>query len=96
VKEYFWIALGFCAQLLFSFRFIIQWIASEKAKKSVMPVLFWYFSIAGSLLLLIYSIYRKDPVFIVGQSAGIIVYGRNLYFIHKEKNAAKTRQPVNG
>lgn len=85
MRETFWVTLGFTAQLLFSARFFIQWIASEKAKKSVIPVMFWYFSIAGSGLLLIYAIYRRDPVFIVGQSTGIIVYSRNLYFIYHEK-----------
>lgn len=81
----FWLILGFTAQALFSARFIVQWVASEKAKKSVMPVMFWYLSIGGSMLLLLYAVYRRDPVFILGQSAGIIVYSRNLYFIHAEK-----------
>jgi lipid-A-disaccharide synthase-like uncharacterized protein len=75
----FWLILGLIAQLLFSSRMIIQWYASEKAKKSVMPILFWYFSLAGSSLLLAYAIYRKDPVFILGQGTGFIVYIRNLY-----------------
>jgi lipid-A-disaccharide synthase-like uncharacterized protein len=81
-----WLALGFFAQILFSARFLVQWLASEKAKKSVVPVLFWYLSIAGSGLLLLYAIHRKDPVFILGQSTGIIIYSRNLYFIYREKN----------
>jgi len=81
-----WLALGFFAQILFSARFFVQWLASEKAKKSVVPVLFWYLSIAGSGLLLLYAIHRKDPVFILGQSTGIIIYSRNLYFIYREKN----------
>ena len=81
----FWLILGFTAQALFSARFIIQWLASEKAKRSVMPVMFWYLSIGGSMLLLLFAIYRRDPVFILGQSAGILVYSRNLYFIHAEK-----------
>ena len=80
-----WLVLGFTAQVLFSARFIVQWVASEKAGKSVVPLLFWYFSLVGSSLLLIYSIYRKDPVFIIGQSTGIFVYTRNLYFIKREK-----------
>jgi lipid-A-disaccharide synthase-like uncharacterized protein len=83
----FWLVLGFFAQLLFSARFLVQWIASEKAGKSVVPVLFWYFSISGAVLLLAYAIYRKDPVFILGQSTGIFIYTRNLYLISKEKRA---------
>ncbi len=86
----FWLALGFFAQLLFSARFLIQWIASERAGKSVIPLLFWYFSIAGAGLLLIYSIYRKDPVFILGQSTGIFIYTRNLYLIRRERKTVLT------
>jgi lipid-A-disaccharide synthase-like uncharacterized protein len=66
-------------------RFLVQWAASEKAKKSVVPTSFWWFSIAGSSLLLIYAIYRKDPVFILGQAPNLFIYSRNLYFIEKEK-----------
>jgi lipid-A-disaccharide synthase-like uncharacterized protein len=83
----FWLVLGFIAQALFSARFILQWIASERAGKSVMPVVFWYLSISGSVLLLAYAIYRRDPVFILGQSAGLIVYFRNLYLIGREKRS---------
>ena len=83
----FWLVLGFVAQGLFSARFMVQWIASERAGKSVMPVVFWYLSISGSVLLLAYAIYRQDPVFILGQSAGLIVYFRNLYLIGREKRS---------
>ena len=83
----FWLVLGLVAQALFSARFILQWIASERAGKSVMPVVFWYLSISGSVLLLAYAIYRQDPVFILGQSAGLIVYFRNLYLIGREKRS---------
>jgi len=83
----FWLVLGFVAQALFSARFMVQWIASERAGKSVMPVVFWYLSISGSVLLLAYAIYRRDPVFILGQSAGLIVYFRNLYLIGREKRS---------
>ena len=76
-----WIVLGFAAQALFTMRFLVQWIASERARKSVIPVAFWFFSIGGGLLLLIYALYRRDPVFIAGQALGLIVYVRNLYFI---------------
>lgn len=83
--ERFWLCLGFFAQLLFTARFIVQWLASEKAKRSVVPVSFWFISIAGSALLLLYAIYRMDPVFILGQSFGCLIYFRNLYLIWKEK-----------
>ncbi len=64
-------------------RFLVQWIASEKRGESVIPVAFWYFSIGGGLLLFAYSLWRVDPVFIVGQSLGVFIYGRNLYLIHR-------------
>ena len=83
-----WLGLGFLAQLMFSARFVVQWLASERAGKSIMPLLFWYLSIAGSVLLLAYAIHRKDPVFILGQSMGIFIYTRNLYLIRREKRAA--------
>jgi lipid-A-disaccharide synthase-like uncharacterized protein len=79
------LVLGFTAQILFSARFVVQWVASERAKKSVIPVSFWFLSLAGGGLLLIYSIGRKDPVFIVGQSAGVFIYSRNLYLIFKDR-----------
>ena len=82
-----WLGLGFFAQLMFSARFLVQWLASERAGKSIVPRMFWYLSIAGSVLLLAYSIHRKDPVFILGQSMGIFIYTRNLYLIHREKKA---------
>jgi lipid-A-disaccharide synthase-like uncharacterized protein len=82
--NYFWLGLGFFAQLLFSMRFLVQWIASEKQKKSVVPIYFWYLSIGGSSLLLIYAIHRKDPVFILGQSMGLFIYFRNLMLIHSK------------
>jgi lipid-A-disaccharide synthase-like uncharacterized protein len=78
----FWIIIGLTGQLFFTMRFAVQWISTEKKKESVVPVLFWYLSIIGSMLLLSYAIYRKDPVFILGQSFGFIVYFRNLHFIY--------------
>jgi lipid-A-disaccharide synthase-like uncharacterized protein len=66
---------------MFSMRFLIQWISSEKRRESVIPIAFWYFSVAGGATLLAYAIHRLDPVFIVGQAAGLLVYARNLYFI---------------
>jgi lipid-A-disaccharide synthase-like uncharacterized protein len=80
-----WLIIGLFGQLMFSMRFIVQWIASEKNKKSVVPISFWYFSIAGSFTLLIYSIHRMDPVFILGQSLGSIIYFRNLVLIDRDK-----------
>jgi lipid-A-disaccharide synthase-like uncharacterized protein len=76
-----WAVLGFVAQGFFTMRFLVQWIASERARASVIPVAFWFLSIGGGLLLLIYALYRRDPVFIVGQAFGLLVYVRNLYFI---------------
>ncbi len=85
VTEIVWLIIGFTGQFLFSMRFLWQWISTEKAKKSVIPIQFWYFSISGGITLLSYAIYKKDPVFILGQSMGIVVYVRNLYFIGLEK-----------
>ncbi len=82
-----WLALGFTAQFAFFMRFVVQWIASEREKKSVVPVAFWYFSLAGGIMLLAYSIYRKDPVFILGQSMGLVIYSRNLILIARHKHA---------
>ena len=79
------ITIGFGGQALFATRFIIQWISSENAGKSVIPIAFWYFSISGGLVLLTYAIWRQDPVIIAGQSVGVFIYARNLYFIHREK-----------
>lgn len=82
-----WLIFGFFGQLLFGMRFVVQWICSEKKKQSHIPLAFWYFSIAGGLVLLVYAIYRQDPVFIIGQSMGIIVYIRNLMLIGSHKNS---------
>jgi lipid-A-disaccharide synthase-like uncharacterized protein len=87
--EKFWIILGFTAQGLFSARFIVQWIASERAGKSVVPLAFWLLSVAGGATLLAYAIYREDPVFILGQGAGLVVYARNLFLIYRERSQKK-------
>jgi lipid-A-disaccharide synthase-like uncharacterized protein len=79
------LVIGFAGQFLFSMRFIIQWLYSEKQKKSVIPISFWYFSLFGGLLLLTYAIMKRDIVFIVGQSFGSFVYLRNLYFIRRNR-----------
>ena len=78
--------LGFSGQVIFGTRFLIQWIASEVKKESHIPIVFWYLSLVGGLLLLVYAIFRRDPVFILGQSTGIIVYSRNLILINKKQN----------
>jgi lipid-A-disaccharide synthase-like uncharacterized protein len=82
-----WVLLGFLAQGLFTMRFLVQWIASERAGRSVIPLAFWIFSIGGGLLLLVYALYRKDPVFIAGQAFGVFVYLRNLYFVMRERKS---------
>jgi lipid-A-disaccharide synthase-like uncharacterized protein len=86
--EFWWVVFGLAGQLAFSARFILQWLASEKAGRSVMPVAFWYFSIVGGLTLLAYAIHRHDPVFILGQALGVFIYSRNLWLIHAERRAA--------
>ena len=75
------ILIGYVAQFLFAMRFVVQWIASERAKRSVVPTAFWFFSIGGGFMLLAYALYRKDPVFIIGQAFGLFVYLRNLQFV---------------
>lgn len=89
--EFWWVVLGLSAQIAFASRFLVQWIASERAGRSYIPVAFWYLSIAGGVLLLAYAIYRQDIVFILGQSSGLIVYIRNLVLIHRE---ARTADPM--
>jgi lipid-A-disaccharide synthase-like uncharacterized protein len=79
------LAIGFTGQVLFSARFIVQWLVSEYRRESTIPMLFWYFSVAGGVTLLAYSILRRDPVFIVGQAAGLVVYLRNLMLIARRK-----------
>lgn len=87
-SEYTWVAIGLLGQFMFSCRFIVQWITSERSKKSVVPIAFWYLSICGSLILLSYAIHKVDPVFILGQSAGFFIYARNLVLIYRERRAA--------
>jgi lipid-A-disaccharide synthase-like uncharacterized protein len=85
-----WVLLGFVAQIMFTLRFVVQWIASERAGKSVVPLAFWLFSISGGLLLLVYALYRRDPVFIAGQAFGVFVYLRNLQFVLRDKGNLPT------
>ena len=84
----FWLAFGLIAQLFFTARFLVQWIASERAGNSVVPMAFWVFSIGGGVLLFVYALYRRDPVFILGQGLGVFIYLRNLYFVLREKRQA--------
>jgi len=95
-SETFWMVIGFSGQALFSARFLVQWIASESVKKSVIPVMFWYFSLLGGVTLLSYAIYRKDPVFIMGQGAGLVVYLRNLHLISREKKSKDKKTSPSG
>ncbi len=87
-KEMVWIGIGLFGQALFSLRFMLQWLASEREKRSVVPVVFWYFSLAGSTVLLCYAIHRRDPVLILGQSFGFFIYVRNLVLIRKADGQA--------
>ncbi|WP_020159298.1 MULTISPECIES: lipid-A-disaccharide synthase N-terminal domain-containing protein [Methylobacter] len=88
--ENLWLIIGFLGQGLFSARFVVQWLKSEREKKSVFPVAFWYFSIAGGITLFAYAVHRQDPVFIVGQLTGLFIYLRNLYFVIYEHKILKT------
>ncbi len=83
--EIFFLIFGFFGQAVFASRFIVQWIYSEKKGESLIPIVFWYLSIIGGISLLIYAIFRKDPVIILGQSFGILVYTRNLILIYRKK-----------
>lgn len=86
-----WILLGFVAQGFFTMRFVVQWLASERAKRSVVPIAFWFFSLGGGTLLLIYAIQRQDPVFIAGQGLGLFIYIRNLWLIANERRLAMSK-----
>lgn len=85
-SELIWISVGFLGQVIFGGRFILQWIHSEIKKESVIPMSFWYLSIIGSLILLTYAIYRKDPIFILGFSLNLIIYFRNIVLIKRKRN----------
>jgi lipid-A-disaccharide synthase-like uncharacterized protein len=79
----YWLALGLTAQLAFFSRFLVQWIASERAGRSVIPTAFWYLSLGGSAMLLAYAVHRQDPVFVLGQSIGGVIYVRNLVLLKR-------------
>jgi len=94
-----WLLIGFAGQGMFSLRFLVQWISSERARRSVVPLAFWYFSLGGGALLLLYAVHRRDPVFIVGQVTGLFIYARNLHLIRRrgrqeEDEPARQRDPA--
>ena len=76
-----WLGVGFLGQAAFTSRFLVQWVASERRQDSVVPTAFWWFSLLGGTILLTYAVYQKDPVIIVGQCAGVLIYTRNLFLI---------------
>lgn len=88
------VMVGWFAQIMFTMRFVVQWIASERAGRSIVPLAFWFFSVAGGVLLLVYALWRKDPVFIVGQAAGLFIYLRNLHLIWKTHRRGAPAAPV--
>ena len=83
--ERIWLTIGFAGQAMFASRFILQWFRSEMEGRSVIPISFWYCSVAGGVVLLAYAVYKRDPVFILGQGSGLFVYSRNLYLIFRER-----------
>ncbi|WP_422924180.1 lipid-A-disaccharide synthase N-terminal domain-containing protein [Singulisphaera sp. PoT] len=86
-----WVKIGFLGQAVFTARFVVQWVASEKKRDSVMPVAFWWLSLSGGLILLSYAIHRKDPVIILGQAMGLVVYVRNLMLVAKAQRRGTRR-----
>ncbi|WP_309667296.1 lipid-A-disaccharide synthase N-terminal domain-containing protein [Tabrizicola sp.] len=84
-----WLIVGLLGQLMFTARFLVQWLASEQAGKSVVPVAFWYFSIAGGVIVLAYGIHKLEPVIILGQLPGVVIYSRNLWLISRENNGQR-------
>ena len=87
VQWNWWVGVGIVAQFMFTMRFVVQWVASERAGHSIFPLAFWWFSIGGGLLLFAYALYRRDPVFILGQGFGVFVYLRNLQFVLRDRRA---------
>jgi lipid-A-disaccharide synthase-like uncharacterized protein len=85
INRNLWLAIGMLGQLLFSLRFLVQWLRSERAGRSVVPIAFWYLSIGGGVLLLTYAMHQQDPVFVLGHLTGLAVYLRNLHLIHQPR-----------
>ena len=96
ILDTFWLIIGFVGQALFTARFFVQWIASERARRSIIPHAFWFFSLGGGAVLLAYAIYRRDPVFILGQAAGLIIYSRNIFFITRDRRATMATTAAGG
>ena len=94
IARWMWIVVGLIGQTCFFLRFAVQWLASEKAGRSVIPRAFWHLSILGSLIILSYAVWRRDPVFIIGQSTGLLIYVRNLVLIRREEMASGRRPPT--
>ncbi len=92
--EHFWLVVGFAGQAIFSMRFLVQWIQSERRGRSVIPVAFWYLSLLGGVTLLAYAVHKLDPVFIAGQLGGLAVYARNLHLIGRERQREETAGTV--
>jgi lipid-A-disaccharide synthase-like uncharacterized protein len=88
--------LGFAGQVAFTGRFVVQWLASEREGKSVVPVAFWVLSVVGSILLLAYAVHRRDPVFVLGQTTGVLVYVRNLHLIRRQRRIAAVARGASG
>ncbi len=82
-KETLWLIVGLIGQSLFFSRFFVQWLASERERRSVIPTAFWFLSLGGGAVLLCYAVFRRDPVFILGQVSGVLIYSRNLWFIYR-------------
>ena len=93
-SEQWWVGFGLFGQALFTGRFIVQWVSSERQKKSVIPVAFWYLSISGATVLLSYAVYRQDPVFIIGQSTGFVIYFRNLQLLSRVSRRSEEEAEV--
>ncbi len=87
LRPNWWVLLGYAGQSLFAMRFIVQWLASERVGRSVIPVAFWFFSIGGGAILFAYALHRRDPVFMIGEAAGTLIYLRNLYLIWRRYRA---------
>lgn len=96
LTEWLWLGLGFFGQAMFFMRLFFQWLYSERQRRSVIPDVFWHFSLAGGVTLLAYAIYRQDPVFMLGQSTGVLIYLRNLHFISQEKRHKQLPKPPLG
>lgn len=92
LKFDFWLAFGIVAQLLFTARFLVQWLASEREGQSVMPLSFWYFSMAGGAMTLVYGIVRREPIIIMGQALAVVIYVRNLMLIFRNRAKAKAER----